>query len=57
MDFDVPVDLVVKLKEREKMISTKTLQESSKTMKVTVILNIVGAFGTITYGLVQVLGD
>ena len=55
VDFAVPANHWVKLKESEKTISTSTLLANWKNwnMKVTIIPIVIGALGTITKGLKQ----
>ena len=56
MDFAVWEDHQVKLKEHEKEISTKILQENWKNycdMKVTLIPIVIGALGTVTKELLK----
>ena len=58
MDFDVPADLRVKLKEYEKRDKYLNLARELKklwNMKVTIIQIVISALGTVTKGLVQVL--
>ena len=60
-DFAVPVDHRVKLKECEKrdkyLNLAKELKKKQWNMKVTIIPIVIGAFGTVTKGLVQELED
>ena len=59
MDFAVPADHSIKLKEREK-ISTWTLLGNWKklwNMKVTIIPIVIDAFGTVTKWLLKGLED
>ena len=56
MDFDVPADHRVKLKENEKRDKCLDLARELKKIlntKVTVILIVIGALGTVTEGSVQ----
>ena len=52
MDFTVPADLIVKLKERVKkdkyLDLAKELKKKTWNMKVTVIAIVIGALGTVT---------
>ena len=60
VDFSVPTDYRVKLKESEKRDKYSDLAREMKRqwdMKVTVIAIIIVARGTVTKGLVQVLED
>ena len=60
MDFAVPIDHGVKLKESEKKDKYLDLARELKklyNMKVTVIPIVIGALGTVTKGLVQGLED
>ena len=60
MDFAVPVDHRVKLKESEKKDEYFDLARELKTlwnMKVTFILIIIGALGTVSKGLMKGLED
>ena len=60
MDFAVPADHRVKLKENEKKDKYLDLARELKklwNMKVTVIPIIIGAHGTVTKGLIQGLED
>ena len=60
MDFAVPADHRVKLKEGEKKEKYLDLARELKklwNMKVTVIPIVIGALGTVTKGLVQGLED
>ena len=59
MNFGVPVDHRVKLKECKKKDTFQDLARELKklwNMKVTVIPIVIGALGTVTKGLVQGLG-
>ena len=56
VNFDVSVDHRIKLKECEKKENTSTLLENWKklwNMKVTIIPIVIGAFGTVTKGLLK----
>ena len=58
VDFAVPADHHVKLKESKK--KDKYLSRKLKklwNMKVTIIPNVIGAFGKVTKGLLKVLED
>ncbi len=58
MDFAVPADHRIKLKECEKKDKNLDLaRELKKTMEHQVILNVIGAFGTVTKGLLKGLED
>ena len=60
VDFPIPTDHRVKLKESERRISTSTLLWNWKklwNMKVTIIPIVISAFGTVTKGLIQGLQD
>ena len=60
VDFDVPVDHRINLKECEKKDKYLDLARELKklwNMKVTIILIVIGAFGTITKGLLKGLED
>ena len=60
MDFAVPADHRVKLKESEKKDTYLYLARELKKLwniKVTVILVVIGALGTVTKGLVKGLED
>ena len=61
MDFDVPADYRGKLKEREKKDKYLDLAREIKkklwNMKVTIIPIVIGAFGTVTKGLIKGLED
>ena len=60
MDFDVPADHRIKLKECEKKDKYHDLARELKklwNMKVTVIAIVIGAFGTVTKGLLKGLDD
>ena len=60
MDFAVPADRRVKLKEREKTDKYMDLSREQKTkrnIKVTAIPNVISAFCTFTKGLVKILED
>ena len=60
VDFAVPVDHRVKLKENEKKDKYLDLARELKklwNMKVTVIPIVIGAFGTVTKRLIQGLKD
>ena len=56
MDFAVPADHRVKLKENEKKDKFLDLVEELKNMKVTFIPIIIGALGTVTSGLLKGTG-
>ena len=60
MDFAVPSDHRIKLKEREKKDKYLDLARGYKklwNMKVTIIPIMIGAFGTVTKGLLKGLED
>ena len=60
VDFDVPADHRIKLKECEKKNKYLDLAKELKklwNMKVTIILIVIGAFGTVTKGLLKGLED
>ena len=60
MDFAVPVDHRVKLKESEKKNKYLDLAWELKklwNMKVTIIPNVIGALGSVTEGLIKGLND
>ena len=60
MDFTVPADHRIKLKETEKKDKYFDLARELKklwNMKVAIIPIVVGAFGTVTKGLLKGLGD
>ena len=60
VDFAVPVDHRIKLKECEKKDTYLDLARELKklwNMKVTIVLIVIGAFGTITKGLLKGLQD
>ena len=60
MDFAVHADLRVKLKDSEKRDKYLDVARELKTlwnMKVTIIRIVIGAFGTVTKGLMQGLED
>ena len=60
VDFAVPADLRIKLKEREKKDKYLDLAKELKklwNMKVTIVPIVIGAFGTITKGLLKGLED
>ena len=60
MDFAVPVDHRIKLKENEKKDKYVDLDRELKKLwkiKVTIIPIVIGALGTVTKGLIQGLGD
>ena len=61
MDFAVPADHRVKLKNAKREISTSTLRgnwkKNLRNMKVAIIPIIIGALGTVTKGLLQGLED
>ena len=60
MDFTVPVDYRVKLKESEKRNKFLDLARELKTlwnMKVKLISIVIGALGTVTEGLIKGLKD
>ena len=60
MDFAVPADHRIKLKEnekRDKYLDLSTELKKLWNMKVTFILIIIGAFGIVTKGLLQGLKD
>ena len=60
VDFAIPADHEVKLKESEKRVKYLDLARELKklwNMKVTVIPSVIGALGTFTKGLVQRLED
>ena len=60
VDFAVPADHKIKLKESEKKIKHPDLARELKNlwnMKVTIILIVIGAFGTVTKGLLKGLED
>ena len=60
VDFDVPADHRIKLKKCEKKDKYLDLVRELKklwNMKVTIIPIVIGAFGTVTKGLLKGLGD
>ena len=61
VDFAVPGDHRIKLKEREKkdkyVESARELKKKLWNMKVTIILIVTGAFGTVAKGLLKDLED
>ena len=61
VDFVVPVDYRIKLKECEKkdkyLDLTRELKKKMWNMLVTIILIVIGAFGTVTKGLLKGLED
>ena len=60
MDFAVPADRRIKLKENEKKDKYLDLARELKklwNMKMTIILIVIGAFGTVTKGLLKGLED
>ena len=60
MEFAVPGDQVVKLKEcekRDKYLDPARKLKKMRNLKVTIIPIVVGALGTVTKGLVQGLED
>ena len=60
MDFVVPADHKIKLKEGEKRDKYLDLARELKklwNMKVTIIPIVIGAFGTVTKGLIKGLED
>ncbi len=60
MDFTVPADHRIKLKECEKKDTYLDLARELKKQwnkKVTIVPNVIGAFGTITKGLLKGLED
>ena len=60
MEFAVPADHRIKLKENEKTDKYRDLARVLKkmwSMKVTFISNVIGAFGTVTKGLIKRLED
>ena len=60
VDFAVPADHRIKLKESEKKDKYLDLARELKklrNMKVTIVPIVIGAFGTITNGLLKVLED
>ena len=60
VDFVVPADHRIKLKEYEKRDKYLDLDRKSKKLwniKVTIIPIVIGAFGTVTKGLLKGLGD
>ena len=58
MDFAVPANHKVKLKESKKRVKYQDLsREPGVTVKVTVILIVIGAFDTVTKGLLKDLED
>ena len=60
MDFAVPADFRMKLNECEKMDKYLDLARELKklwNMKVTMVLIVIGAFGTVTKGLLKSLED
>ena len=60
MEFDVPADHIMKLKENEKKDNYLDLVRKLKkawNMKVTIILIMIGAFGTVSKGLLEGLED
>ena len=60
MDFALSADNLIKLKECEKNDKYIDLARESKklwNMKVTIIPVVIGAFGTVTKGLLKGLGD
>ena len=60
MDFTVPVDHRIKQKESEKKDKYHDLASELKklwNMKVTILPIMIGAFGTVTKGLLKVLED
>ena len=60
MDFAIPADHRIKLKESEKKDKYLDLARELKTlwnMKVTIIPIVIGAFGTVTRGLLKELED
>ena len=61
MDFTVPVDIRVKLKESEKrekcLDLARELKNKLLNMKLTIIPIVIGDLGTVTKGLVQGLED
>ena len=60
VDFGVPADHKIKLKEFEKKDKYFDLARELKklwNMKVTIIPNVIGAFGTVTKGLLKGLED
>ena len=60
MDFAVPADHGIKLKENEKKDKYLDLARELKklwNMKVTVIPIVIGGFGTVTKGLLKALED
>ena len=60
VDFTVPADLRIKLKECEKKDKYLDLARELKklcNMKVTIVPIVIGAFGTITKGLLKGLDD
>ena len=59
VDFAVPADHIINLKECEKKDKYVNLARELKklwNMKVTIILIVIGAFGTVTIGLLKGLG-
>ena len=59
MDFTVLADHRIKLKECEKNMYSDLARELKKlwNMQVTIILIVIGAFGTVTKGLLKELED
>ena len=60
MDFPVPADHRIKLKESEQKNKYLNLARELKklwNMKVTIILIVIGTFGTVTTGLLEGLED
>ena len=60
MDFAIPADHRIKLKENEKKDKYLNLASESQNlwkMKVTIIPIMIGAFGTVIKGLLKRLGD
>ena len=58
VDFAVPADHRIKLKESEKYIDlARELKKKLWSMKVTIIPIVIGAFGTVTKGLLKGLED
>ena len=61
MDFAVPADQIIKLKESEKndkyLDLAGELKKKLRNLEMTVIPIVVGAFGTVTKGLLKGLAD
>ena len=60
VDFAVPADHRIKLKEREKRDKYLDIAKELKklwNMKVTIIPIVIGVFGTVTKGLLKILED